>query len=496
MQDRSANSDLLTELDIPNEGTLLDPTRRIFVNRNLRFDQIRQVGFDMDYTLAPYVKRNIEELSFQLTAKRMVEHLGYPEEILKLRYDPSFVVRGLAVDKKLGNLFKMDSHNHVGRVFHGRNLVDKETRRKLYRNVKIRMTTPRYHWLDTLFALPEAVLYAEVIELYEQRLGVKKVAFKKLFDDIRSSIDMCHRDGSLKTIIKANIPKYIKADPLLPSTLHKLRSAGKRTWVLTNSYWDYTDAVMSHLLNGKLDEYPTWRNYFDLVIVGAKKPTFFTGTAEFHKINPQTGEVQEAPATRFENRGIYQGGSISRFEQLLEDRGENILYVGDHIYGDIIRSKKDSLWRTALVLEELEHELLLSREQQRNHSDLIALEHQRAALEHRIAALKLMLTKAEQSPDQPEHSGRAKRQLKMALDRRKRDLMAIIRRRDELADAVDRGYNPHWGSVFKEGREASRFGKQVESYACIYTSRVSNFLSYSPTQYFQTPRHWMPHEKE
>jgi 5'-nucleotidase len=60
---------------------------------------------------------------------------------------------------------------------------------------------------------------------------------------------------------------------------------------------------------------------------------------------------------------------------------------------------------------------------------------------------------------------------------------------------LDRAYNPYWGSVFKEGNENSRFGRQVEYYACVYTSRVSNLLYYSPTQYFRSPRHWMPHEK-
>ena len=63
---------LLQDLGL-SSSTVLDPTRRIFVNRNLRFDQIRCVGFDMDYTVAPYVKRNIEELSFKMTAERLVK---------------------------------------------------------------------------------------------------------------------------------------------------------------------------------------------------------------------------------------------------------------------------------------------------------------------------------------------------------------------------------------------------------------------------------------
>ena len=75
----------------------------------------------------------------------------------------------------------------------------------LYRNVKIRLSAPKYHWIDTLFALPEAVLYADIIDLMELKLGVTRVPYWKLFDDIRASIDECHRDGSLKTIV---IPRY------------------------------------------------------------------------------------------------------------------------------------------------------------------------------------------------------------------------------------------------------------------------------------------------
>ncbi|HEY6106181.1 MAG TPA: 5'-nucleotidase domain-containing protein, partial [Anaeromyxobacteraceae bacterium] len=89
-------------------------TRQVFVNRSLRMDKVEAVGFDMDYTLAIYQLTRMEKLAFELTAARMVERLGYPESILGLQYDPEFVIRGLVVDKRHGNLFKMDRHNHVG----------------------------------------------------------------------------------------------------------------------------------------------------------------------------------------------------------------------------------------------------------------------------------------------------------------------------------------------------------------------------------------------
>ena len=60
---------------------------------------------------------------------------------------------------------------------------------------------------------------------------------------------------------------------------------------------------------------------------------------------------------------------------------------------------------------------------------------------------------------------------------------------------TDDAFNPYWGPLFREGYEVSKFGEQVEAYACVYTSRVSNFRFYSPMQYFRGPRDRMPHER-
>ncbi len=490
-------------LTLDPDSTALDPSRKIFVNRTLRFDQIRQIGFDMDYTLLPYSKRHIEELSFKLTVEKLITQKGYPEQLRDTPYDPSFVVRGLVVDKKLGNIFKMDAYRHVGRVFHGRRPLSKEQRRKLYRQTKIRLSSPRYHWIDTLFALPEAVLYADVIDLFELQLGRRRIDYRVLFEDIRAAIDECHRDDSLKTILKSDFDKYVQIDPDTPLALHKLRSSGKKVFLLTNSYWDYTSAAMSYLLDGRLAEYPNWQNYFDVICVGASKPGFFTEDRPFFEIDKKTGEVSRTPAEKFERQHVYQGGCITKMEELLGDRGEDILYVGDHIYGDIIRSKKDTLWRTALVLEELEDEIENRRRVHESAVELDEIEERRADLEHEIRQLKLRISAVEHAlderPDRDDISAAellgARKRMRLSHDAARRALRGVITTRDELEARLDGSFNPHWGSAFKEGAENSRFGQQVESYACIYTSRASNFRFYSPHQYFRSPRHWMPHEK-
>ena len=44
--------------------------------------------------------------------------------------------------------------------------------------------------------------------------------------------------------------------------------------------------------------------------------------------------------------------------------GVQVLYVGDHIYGDILRSKKTLGWRTMLVVPELATELDILKKHQ------------------------------------------------------------------------------------------------------------------------------------
>lgn len=53
-----------------------------------------------------------------------------------------------------------------------------------------------------------------------------------------------------------------------------------------------------------------------------------------------------------------QGGTSKHLHAMLKvTSGSQVLYVGDHIYGDILRSKKQIGWRTMLVIPELAVEL-------------------------------------------------------------------------------------------------------------------------------------------
>ena len=112
---------------------------RVFVNRNLRMTRIRAIGFDLDHTLAHYDPLPVEELAFNLTKRKLVDGRGYPRAILDFKYDPQWVIRGLVVDKKRGNILKMDYFNFVTRAFHGVSPLRSEERRRSYRSDRIRL---------------------------------------------------------------------------------------------------------------------------------------------------------------------------------------------------------------------------------------------------------------------------------------------------------------------------------------------------------------------
>jgi 5'-nucleotidase len=499
-----ADADLHRLLSSPREGPHQGfRARDIFVNRNLRMSGIELVGFDMDYTLAIYHMRRLEQLAYDMTLARLISERGYPPVIGHLQYDHHFVMRGLAVDKENGNLLKMDRFGYVGRAWHGLRPLNREVWRGLYRNQRVRLKEPRFAWIDTLFALPEAWLFASIIELLES-LG-QRVDYGRLYDDIREAIDTVHRDNSLKREVRKDLSRYVFQDPELGPALHKLRSGGKRLFLLTNSAWDYTDAVMRYLLDGQLAEYPSWRNYFDYVVTLAAKPAFFAEQRPFLELEV-AGPGEEArvvgEASGLERGKVYQGGNLVQFEQYTHRAGERILYVGDHIYGDILKSKKTSLWRTCMIVQEIEDEITYTHGQRERIERLSAVEHTRARLEEEVADHKGLLNHLDRTLERGELAAEPlarleeeRRETKAELDTLRRALREATEIADSLEREVEEGFNPYWGLLFKEGSENSRFGEQVERYACLYTSRVSNFLYDSPLQYYRSPRDLMPHEQ-
>ena len=486
----------LDDFHAQSHGPGIPRPRRVFCNRSLRMAGISWVGFDMDYTLAIYDQPAMDQLSIKATVDKLILR-GYPDFIVNIPQATEFPVRGLLIDKRFGHILKMDRYKHVCKGYHGFRQLTKEELRALYHSKKIRPATPRYHWIDTLYALSEAALYAALVEALEQK-GYA-VDYARVFTDIRESIDEAHRDGTILNALLADLPRFVLKDPNLAPTLHKLRSAGKKLFLLTNSRWSYTDKMMGYLLHGAMSEYPTWRNFFDICIVGATKPAFFQ---ERRPLLEREGEAVKPAVFPLERGRAYEGGNVLDLERALGVSGDQVLYVGDHIYGDILRSKKESAWRTAMIMQELETEVFAYERCKDDFSRIEQLEEVRERCEDDLRFYQTRFKELSRHIDHPPkvsvtpaveleaERGRTKR----AVERVRARLRAADAELGALENRTDQRFHLYWGSLLKEGNEQSSFGAQVEEYACVYTSRVSNFLSYSPQQYFRSPRDVMAHE--
>ena len=465
-------------------------SRRVFVNRDLKLARCAWVGFDMDYTLVIYHQQRMDELSIRATVDKLIAR-GYPPFLAQLDYPLDFAIRGLLIDKHLGNVLKLNRFKIVRRGYHGLHELTRNDLRALYYERKLRHKSSRYHWIDTLYGLSEASAYAAIVQAFETRK--QRVRYSRLFNDIRECIDLSHRDGSILDVVMQNPGLYVERDEQLAPYLHKLRSSGKKLFLLTNSHWPYSQVLMSYLLDDALPDYGGFQQYFDIMICAARKPVFFEHDQPMLERRGDALVPARLPLVR---GVVYQGGNIAALQQALGVTGNHVMYVGDHIYGDMLRSKKDSAWRTAMIIPELEAEVMAHEACRSDFQRAAELYNGRYELEDKVRHYAARLKKVERHPSKNGRAGdgTAAQRIKHLLGASRRQLRSLDRSLSDLRRRVDRRFHPYWGSLLKEGYELSLFGHQVDAYSCIYSSRVSNLTHYSAHQYFRSPHNQMHHE--
>ncbi len=473
---------MLAKLKIPKQ-------QRIFVNRTLNFEDIKVVGFDMDHTLALYKRETFEELAFVETLKKFIA-AGYPQELAQLRFKHDFVIRGLLVDRARGNVLRVDAHKYVKDAYHGYRRLSKEERYQLYNQQSF--PVEECLSIDTLFALSEVQLFVEIVEFMHQHPGAIAKSFQQVYDDIRLYIDLSHKDNSIKAKVLAHPERYLKKDKHLASSLLRQIDAGKSLFLLTNSTYAYTNQVMTWVFEGTNEGFSSWHDYWSYIITDAGKPNFFGGAAPFQGLD-RSGQVVEVTVDQLQQGGIYQGGNAGLFETQSGFRGDEILYVGDHIYGDIIHPKGILNWRTMLIVEELEEELPKLAKLKLELSRIYEHIHQREELDEKLQRLRSKIganfRQSEKAKTRGDHLKAEQllgenAKLNEAFSGLRQELNTLDETIKILIDHRAKRVHPVWGELMKVGLEASRFAQQVNSYACIYSSRVSNLRYYSPFKKF------------
>ena len=231
-------------------------------------------------------------------------------------------------------------------------------------------------------------------------------------------------------------------------------------------------------------------------IVGSCKPAYMLDPyLNLFRVNPKDGsllntdglfEIEalgEHGAEKFLSKGkVFQGGNFQHLHAMLEiEAGEEILYVGDHLYADVLRSKRTLGWRSAFVVPELQEEMLTFEEQ-------LPLLRQITELRKLREEMSILADNIRRKEELTEEKERLLREME-------EDDAAI---KDVLGDMAERwhgAFHPIWGALFLAGYQDSRFGFFVQNYACLYTARATNLGLASTARSFRTSSEMLPHDK-
>lgn len=452
---------------------------KVYVNRTLNLRKIRYLGFDMDHTLVRYDSRAFEQTTQDLVLQKLVA-AGYPKEIVELPFDYDLAIRGLVIDKKRGNLLKVSRYGAIRAAYHGVNPLDFPTQRKVYSSTYIDLRDQAYSSVDTAFSISTANLFMQLVDLKDRKAELALPDYETMAGDMMAAVDAAHRDGSLKSIVRANLGNYVIKDKAVVEGLERYRKHGKKLFVLTNSDFHYTKLLLDYAINPFLRDHKDWSELFDFVVTSAQKPRFFMDNLKFLKVNPVDGTMtnHDAPLVP----GIYQGGCASTFTNDLGLDGDDILYIGDHIYGDILRLKKDCNWRTAMVVEELEQEIAKYRDVEKIQKKIDALMLEKEPLEFEQVRLVSLRLESGQDKNDPK-----------AIEIQN-EMTEIDKQISELIREHQNHFNKYWGEVMRAGNEESYFAYQTERFACIYMAKLADLTEFSPRTYFRAPRRPMAHE--
>ena len=506
LQDVGIDKDRLHYINaLPSERAI--SCNEIFCNRELRMEGIRAVGFDMDYTLAQYQQPAFDQLAFDGAKQKLVQKLGYPEEVLDFQYDHTMWTRGLIIDTQRGNFLKIDRHKYVRVAYHGFERMSPVTRKTIYsRTFNKVMSFSEKHFvnMDTLFQFVDAHLFALLIDLKDNGeydvLDFK--TYEEIYRDIRDCVDLCHRDGVIKDEVAVHPEKYLILDQGLLPMLRRFRKEGIKVFLLTNSYWEYTVTVMNYLYHGQRvnDEKQKdndWLELFDLVVVGSCKPAYMLDPyLNLFRVNTRDGSLLNTDgvyeieamnpngAQKFLEMGkVFQGGNWLHLQAMLEiQAGEEILYVGDHLYSDVLRSKRTLGWRSAFIMPELEDEMRVFAENVGIARNIDAMRRLRDELVQYGEEIKR--TKSLKNPE-----------TQKILNGLEEDDKLVKNKLTELAEKWHEAHHPVWGAMFNAGYQDSRFAFFVGNYACVYTSKATNLGLCSAKRSFRTTAEGLPHDK-
>jgi len=459
-----ASKDWLKSKNLPDSSN----PKGVFAIDEIDLSEIDVYGFDYDYTLARY-KTNVEELIHEVAKNTMVDELKYPDVVRDFPYDPSAVIRGLHYDIENGILMKLDNSARIqmGTVFRGHEQLSDSEVLRIYskRHLPVSRVESKMVQLADTFAKPMVCLLADLNQWFRQS-GLDFVP-EAVYNDVNMAVSRAHPFFHRAAATNPSELLDNSSNEDLRKMLERFQKNKKTVFLVTNSPFKIVDGGMCYMLG------PDWQNYFDLIIIQAQKPSFFTTNYRaFREYSPKSDRLKWKPVDQFQPSKVYAGGTLEELQRLTGWDSERVLYFGDHVFADLADLSSHHGWRTGAVIQDLEEEMVLTS------NDDFKWKVNWATI------LSNMIENNQTSGFQPDPLGQECRQV---LNKWKEELALT---RSQLKAIL----NPKFGSVFRTQRNATYFSGRLLQYADIYTSNITNLNNYSLKHKFYPRRGVLPHE--
>uniref|UniRef100_A0A8P4KAK3 5'-nucleotidase domain-containing protein 2 n=1 Tax=Dicentrarchus labrax TaxID=13489 RepID=A0A8P4KAK3_DICLA len=424
---------------IPPGACNLLNSSTIYANNEVNLAEVDIYGFDYDYTLALY-SNALNTMIYNTARGFLIEHFKYPEGICKYDYIPNFAARGLHYDIQKGLLMKIDAFHYIqpGTVYRGLNPVPDEEVLQLYGgtyHVPLQQDSgfygkgPKVKQFMDIFSIPEMTLLAAANDFFiTNDIEYDPV---HLFKDVSEAIGMVHLKGYMYKWVMEDLDKFILRGEETDAVLHRLVSQGKKLFLITNSPFSFVDKGMTHMV-GK-----NWRDFFDVVIVQADKPHFFTDCIK--------------PFRRLDGNGDLRWERIQSLEKGQIYKQDLMLRHG---------------WRTAAIVPELEQE-----------TKVVCTDRYALNLTW-LQALTGLMERLQTHRD-PES---------------KQVFQEWQSEREELRVMTKNLFNPQFGSIFRTCHNPTYFSRRLCRFSDLYMTSLSCLLNYDLSYTFYPRRTPLQHE--
>jgi hypothetical protein len=129
-----------------------------------------------------------------------------------------------------------------------------------------------------------------------------------------------------------------------------------------------------------------------------------------------------------------QGGNWNHLQAMLDiEAGEEILYVGDHLYADVLRSKRALGWRSCFIMPELPEEMRIFQKQLKLRNSIMELR----KLRDEFSQYKDMLTRDLESGE-----------WERLFSQIEEDDFMVKQKLSDASLEYHSAFHPRWGQMF------------------------------------------------